>query len=246
MKYITYGELRFRSKGQISYKDIKGSVPSIRKRMHIAFAGIIAAFILMGVLFYVLQLDTPYSFMTFTITLLTIVLLSYRIFRYLDKFNLQDLLKVYSKLYSLSGNEKTDMAVLIDRIKRERINSFLGECMDNEEYIKNLMENAKDRMERSKKDFKLNELGIAAVALVVTNCFFGRLYDNWKEDGSIQIIVKTILIFVIIAAFSLYYYLWKDIYLQKRNADYRHHKQLYGILRDLETRAKFNKPKEAF
>ena len=88
MKYITYGELCFRAKGQISYKDIKESVPSIRKRMRIAFGGIITSFILMGALFYALQLYTLYSFLTFTIALLTTVLLSYRVFFFFFKFNL--------------------------------------------------------------------------------------------------------------------------------------------------------------
>ena len=243
MKYITYGELFFRSTGKISYKDIRDSVPKVRKRMRIALLSIVTTLVLIAAVSYLLRYYTPYASLFFLIAVSSIACTVSPIFRYLDKINLNDLLREYGKLYNLSEKEKTDISALIDRVKRERINGFLVDSIHNEEYLKNLMENAKDRRERSKKDFKLNELGIVAVVLIVLNSFFTHLYNSWKTDGFLDILGKTITILIIIVAVGLSYYLGKDVHLHRRNTAYRQHNQLYGILRDLETRAKFNKQK---
>ena len=97
----------------------------------------------------------------------------------------------------------------------------------------------------TKKEFNLKEWeGLAIITLILSN-YAGALYAYFRtEEFSFEdISILTAFVIFTLIALSFMYFNVKSLFLSWRNTDYTYHKELYFLLKDLETRARFEKEK---
>jgi hypothetical protein len=229
-----YSEVFYEYKETMSVWAIYKSIPTVYKRtmIYLRSGGIVIAEMIL-MMFH--QDDLRYALLTGVTALIYLPIINIVMY-----YNKKDLLKFYSKIYKFSEVEEKDISSILDRIRKEKFNAHLGQNIGNVDYIRNLAENAREKATESKKEFKLQELGLATILAIVLNSFFGMCYDLWKSYHNFDFVFQRTLFIIcgIIIIYSIYAML-KEFIMDLRNSDHNAHKKLYDMLRNRETKAMF-------
>jgi hypothetical protein len=126
-----------------------------------------------------------------------------------------------------------------------KLKQYLGAIAEDEELLVNLIDNANERAGVEKKlGESMKEWGTGGILVVFLSIYFTKVFSSWN-DSSFQVIsTKALVVFlgiVVLPATIFYGIAW--VYFEVKNLDYRLHKELYWLLKDLETINKQKKKK---
>lgn len=230
---MSYSSLYFTYKKEMSLNHILyGSIPSAKWRL------LIYAFLL----FFTMALGMILDQAILVAGSLVVASVFRPIVHNMDK---HDLLKKYNKEYEFFEIEKKDYSTIVNSIQVRRLKDYLGNRVNDLEYLKALSRSAWEHSDNSKRDLSLKKMGVVAVVVIILNNYFNTLYEGWKSRfNEIELIEKTFWLIFGIALLYGGYYLVKLGWLKYVNSGHERHKEIYFILKDFEILAQFPKEKE--
>lgn len=161
-------------------------------------------------------------------------------FPVMQRMNFRDLKNKYAKEYSLTEEERKDSKAIIKAVQFQKVESYLGDNVHEIEYLRSLIQSAKEHSEDVKRDFDFKKLGVAAIIAIILNNCFSVVFSNWKtqltED---EIFERTLFLIGIFFVLYLLYYYFKSLLLSFANSAHERHKEIYFILKDLEITSQY-------
>jgi hypothetical protein len=236
----TYLDFFDKFSGKLSYADITLEISSIRWRFYCFVAFIVLLVSSFMRLFLMYYLTLHYWALAITVVFCFLLLIFiYFALGWLNKFDLKAMLKIYTKLYDLSNEERTKITALVNRVRYERLKKYFKEDINRTDYISSLKDDAKESADETKKELNVTSLGIVSVVLVILSAYLSALFNLWKNDSFVDLSMKTIIIVLYAGTFCLAAYMIKKFHLFVVNLTHSRHMELYKILKDLEKKSKF-------
>jgi hypothetical protein len=229
----TYSALFNFFKKEVTRKAIFSKISSDRRRFYLFIAGSLVSIIIILIILQFFK--NPYiRLIPFALTITWIAVFVGK----LPKWTEHDIVKTFSFTKDEEGSK-------IHIVQIYKLTKRLGIIANDEGMLNNLINNADERAgtERKLSDH-LKELRIGGVLVVFLGIYFTKVFNSWN-DSSFQIIsLKALVIFLgIVVLPALLFYGAASIYMEVKNWDYRLHKELYWLLKDLETINKQSKIK---